>query len=556
MPTTATGKLDAKLLHAIPAGMSADHLRQYAASQRQPFAEPTNETEAQLRTLFAQALGCDESEIGIDDSLRQLGGDSLKVVTLQGSIKRHFGKALSVQFINSRGRCIRTLAPHVLDHNDGTSAVPPPAYQEDDLGKVFETCVQQVWPADKQWEKEESTSSWIDSTLRPGAHVLVTGGTGYLGSAIMRHVLDNADIGKVSVLVRASSSDAALQRVVRSATIAGWWSDRYLPKLNIWKGDLGMRGFGLARDQWKALNGQLSSATENVDAIIHNGAAVDWSSDFAGLKPVNVDSTLQLIRIAFASPAHPKLVYVSGGGLVDHAPSQTTQDRIDAARSLASHGLGYSQTKVLSELVVSECASRLPAHQTLLSTVKPGRIIGTPEQGIANTDDLIWRIVSAAVSLQAYPQEPAENRMLVADTDVIVSRITGQLSSSASNSFSAYAPVTSDISIPDFWHVLADVLAQAGLTLKPVSWEEWLSLAQADLEAKKESHVLWPVQNFLGGLGVYSESNGPRDDGASSKRVEAALRRNAEYLLDTGFLHVPGREKKDMNGDVFKRSGL
>jgi thioester reductase-like protein len=555
MPVTATGKLDTKLLDKTLSDMTADELRQYSAAQKAlAFQEPTNETETHLRRLFAQASGSEESAISVADSLRHLGTDSLSLVTIQGAIKKAFGKTLSVQFLNGQGMSIRKLAPHVQEETSAHADRDLPPME--DLGKVFEPSVQQALPPNLgKWEQETSR------TLQPGVTILLTGGTGYLGSAILHHLLSDVRVEKVAVLVRARSKDHALDRVVRSARIAGWWSEIYLAKLAVWKGDLGMRGFGLAHQEWKALNGQLSPA-ENVDAIIHNGAAVGWSADFKTLKAVNVDSTLQLLSIAFASPAHPKIVYVSGGGLVDQ-----DEDRVVAARSLASYGIGYSQTKVISELVIRECATRLPPGQTMLSTIKPGLIIGTPDQGVANTDDLLWRIVSAAARTRAYPQEPSNHRMRIDDTDSIVRRIirqlfsvpgwTSEVEAVKNGGWNSYAPITTDISIPDFWRVIAESLGDAGVNLKPVSWDEWLLTVRRDLESEKERHILWPVQSFLGGLGTVSERDGSEREGdGTPKRLEAALRKNVEYLTASGFFDGSGTEGHNMSKEVLKRRGL
>lgn len=64
--------------------MQMDELRRCAAEQSAPFQAQRNATETELRSLFPEVPGMDEKEISIDDGLRQLGSDSLKVVNLQG----------------------------------------------------------------------------------------------------------------------------------------------------------------------------------------------------------------------------------------------------------------------------------------------------------------------------------------------------------------------------------------------------------------------------------------------------------------------------------------
>ncbi|PHH66871.1 hypothetical protein CDD81_5223 [Ophiocordyceps australis] len=318
MPVTPTGKLNTRLLQDELLGMSVDELRQYAACQRAPFEEPRNETESRLRGLFSQVLNISESQISINDGFSQLGGDSLKVVTLQGQIRRCFDKMLSIQLLNRRAMSIRMLAPLVLGETTDAGAA------EEDFGKVLTTMLDQIWPMGNKIRQD-----YVSVDFVPQAHVFLTGATGYLGTALLHRLVTESSIEKVTVLVRAKTRAQALERVKRSARLGGWWHEEFMAKLQVWKGDLGMRGFGLSQDEWRVL-------TSGVHAIVHNGAAVDWSADFASLKAVNVDSTRQLVEIALASPAHPRIL-------------ATARQRCSLSFLLASVPPDYLRTKTSSQ---------------------------------------------------------------------------------------------------------------------------------------------------------------------------------------------------------------
>ncbi|KAJ4857125.1 male sterility protein domain-containing protein [Trichoderma breve] len=153
-----------------------------------------------------------------------------------------------------------------------------------------------------------------------------------------------------------------------------------------------LESFDLDKDQWLRLCGK-SSSDAKVDAVVHNGAAVNWVASCSDLHKTNIDSAVQLLKIAIESTAFPKYVYISGG--LKKRASETLEEFAAKLLSWA----GYFQTKFVAESVIREIASRLPAVQNRISVVKPGLIIGTAASGAANTDDVLWRAVATAVGI-------------------------------------------------------------------------------------------------------------------------------------------------------------
>ncbi|KAK0518620.1 hypothetical protein OC834_007670, partial [Tilletia horrida] len=83
LPITQNGKLDERRLRSTISEL--DWTEQAAFSQTAAAgdgegaakAEPENETQAKLRSLWARVLSLDESAIGVDDSFYRVGGDSI-----------------------------------------------------------------------------------------------------------------------------------------------------------------------------------------------------------------------------------------------------------------------------------------------------------------------------------------------------------------------------------------------------------------------------------------------------------------------------------------------
>ncbi|MGD2089467.1 MAG: amino acid adenylation domain-containing protein, partial [Candidatus Aminicenantes bacterium] len=86
MPLTGDGSLDRELLERIDIkpDMEMEHLR------------PRNETEEKLAEIWADVLGVEKNEIGINSSFFELGGHSLNATILASKIHREFNVKISL----------------------------------------------------------------------------------------------------------------------------------------------------------------------------------------------------------------------------------------------------------------------------------------------------------------------------------------------------------------------------------------------------------------------------------------------------------------------------
>ncbi|KAJ5641334.1 hypothetical protein N7490_005334 [Penicillium lividum] len=218
--------------------------------------------------------------------------------------------------------------------------------------------------------------------------VFCTSITGFLGSQVLRTLLQIPAVGQVIGLVRTENQELAMEIVQKQAEIAQWWEPSFQNRIKILLGDLSKPQLGLDEGDWDLVFGKVNESP--IDSIIHNGAKVNWMSNYAELELVNVNSTLDILSGMSNMPSPCSLVYVSGGYLSNSKESPT-----ELANKL-SRTSGYDQTKFMSERLVSEYNKnldyqKLPAHKA--RTVLPAFIVGTQKEDIAHPEDFLWRFV-------------------------------------------------------------------------------------------------------------------------------------------------------------------
>lgn len=100
----------------------------------------------------------------------------------------------------------------------------------------------------------------------PPRHIFLTGGTGYFGFTLFHHFLQDDTLCQVTVIVRARSIEQARQCVIKLASIAGWWQNKYTARIRVWVGDLSRTHLGLSDSQLLELSGVGVNEQQAVDA--------------------------------------------------------------------------------------------------------------------------------------------------------------------------------------------------------------------------------------------------------------------------------------------------
>jgi hypothetical protein len=219
---------------------------------------------------------------------------------------------------------------------------------------------------------------------------------------------------------------------------------------------------------------------------------------------------------------------------------------------------GYVQTKLVADVVLKNILARLPDDQDRISVVKPGRIIGGTADGVANTDDYLWRVVVGAISIGAFPYSDFDQWISIADRGTVSRTILSKLPSfSSSAPFQGFEDMTLGMSTTLFWQTNN---AELHTPLAPLSWPEWIAKAKEHLEQDgAEDHPLWSVQDFLSSIGwTYPEdvmADIPQD---FADHMTDCVKANFAYLERIGFVQTASDagayQKIEQRVNVVKRS--
>lgn len=252
------------------------------------------------------------------------------------------------------------------------------------------------------------------------------------------------------------------------------------------------------------------------------------------------------------SCAPMKFVYVSGGrDFGDEAEDSTV------AANLAPLD-GYSQSKFVAEVLVKHSAQQKMKTNHRLSIIKPGLIIGTADEGIANIDDFMWRLAAGAASIKSYPEPDIGDWLCVSSAERVAGALIDSFlqpaeeihrDASSNTSSSIITTISDGITMSDFWTILN---AKLNHQLQPLPFRDWLELLRKDVESQKETHPVWPVFHVLereGKIGskraataAALKAEESEADAKASEAVKAAVAKNVDFLIEIGFLARAGAD--------------
>ncbi|KAI4248827.1 MAG: hypothetical protein L6R40_000838 [Gallowayella cf. fulva] len=514
MPVNHNGKTDRKLL--------SDRVQQKAERTVEK-RSPSTTTQKAMQVIWSEVLNIEPSAIGIDDGFIQLGGNSLGAMKVV-NMARQAGIKLEVadMFRHSTTSIQRLLETTSTDCDRGddasTSAI---------VNRLMSDIARHDYIiASAQAEAAARVaSSAIQDDPDKQLTVVLTGANGFIGTQILRQLLEHGRVGRVIAIVRGTSASAARKRAIDAAKKARWWTEFHGSMLEVWPGDLALPHLGLDEADWRII------ADGAVDVFIHNGASVHFIKSYAALEAANVAATVQVLRVAVENP-NMRLVYVSSARCCD--PKEEQEE--DVAAALAASPNGYNETKFVAEALVRRAAARSLPGRNQFAVVSPGLVVGTPTEGVANADDWIWRMTASCLRVGIFNADESGNWVPIADAAATAATI---IDAAFDRSSPIVTQVKGGLTMGDFWKTLG----AAGYTLRGEDAGRCMAAIRKDVEDNRETHPLGALGDMLEGLGdtanVQWADSWHRGGFSSPVRLRVALMKSVEFLSQVGVLPLP-----------------
>jgi L-aminoadipate-semialdehyde dehydrogenase len=572
-PLNPNGKIDRPALpYPEPAQLAA-------AGARRPSQLGTalTDTEKIIAKIWADLLGdrgVTAEGISGGDSFFDLGGHSIIAQQLLLKIRQQWKDIDVPMNIIFQYPTLRAFSANV------DQSLDPIGLRLETAEAIEDDPEDEDYSADARELATHLTDFKTRDALMPGeeVHTFLTGATGFLGAFVLRDLLSRP--GKVSVLVRAKDSDAALDRIRDTCNAYGIWNDNWTARLQTLVGDLEKPDFGLAPETWNTL-------ADSVDVVIHNGALVHWVLPYSRLRAPNVLSTVTALSLCAAGKAKnfglvsstsvldtDHYVKLSASSLANGGKGVPESDDLEGSRK--GLGTGYGQSKWAAEYLTRQAGSK--GLQGCI--IRPGYVTGDPHSGTTNTDDFLVRMLKGCVQLRARPDINNTINMVpvthVSRVVVAASFTPPPTSTSTSTSSSSpglpVAQITSHprITFNDFLGALQTYGYDIPLTPYP-TWkqkmEAYVAGTGAYTSVTDEQHALLPLYHFVTG-DLPADTQAPELDDANA---EVALKNDEKwtgqdwsaggavttetvgvyvaYLVRLGFMPGPeGRGERELPG--------
>ncbi|OHY79317.1 hypothetical protein BCA33_16800 [Marinobacter sp. AC-23] len=504
MPVNQNGKIDRQKLLEIAGATSMA-----TAGQNVDF-ENLNEIEAAVLQSMHEVF--ERTDIDLDDDFFDLGGDSLRAVTLILLLERRLEQEVAVDVIYryttaySLARGLEQNFEETRSSDNGAAAL------QKDL--------------EESRAKLATLQSFKSSLASPPTQILLTGATGFVGARVLATLLKTSS-AHIHCVVRSHSEEAGIKRLRQTLLAYGLPASIQSERISIVSAELTSMRLGLTPTHWSFLS-------ETIDAVVHSAASVDFMKDYLALRNANVIGTRHLLELALEGK--PKSFHHISTLSVFNA-HEAKDHRIEEKEWTSDCNFptdGYSLSKLASEGLVEQ-AQAMGLKATIY---RLGEMMPCSEKGVYNPRAFISRLVSASVQCGIYPD--IEMTFDYTPVDVTAKVLCWRIFNSFPDNqiYHLFNPAEAD------FRLLMEELGSLDLSLRRVSYQDFFKVIKHEIQKPDANNEL---KALFSALPLPSQSRGKETGSPSFSSVvtpaERFDQRQARQLLQAAGLNWPKFDK-------------
>lgn len=488
LPLNPNGKVDKP---ALPFPDTAQ-LSAVAKHSQQALGEAVkfSPTEAEVRDIWLDILPQRPAVVEPTDSFFDLGGHSILATRMIFSLRKKLLVEVPLGLIFSHPT-ISGFASEI-DKLKGDVSYNPKSSIPSDVEAAVDYAQDAMDLVSALPSSYISRATALDK--KEPISVFLTGATGFLGSFIVRDVLDRDLDITIYAHVRAADKVKGLERIKNSGIAYGIWKDSYAKKIVPVIGDLEHKHFDLSDADWNHL-------TSTIDVVIHNGALVHWVYPYSKLRGPNVIGTINVMDLC--TSGKPKFFnFVSSTSTVDTPYYVELSDSIvdeggsgipesdDLEGSATGLGNGYGQSKWVSERLIRYAGEKLGLRGCI---VRPGYVFGDSKTGSVNTDDFLIRMIKGCVQLGFIPD--IYNSVNMVPVDHVARVVVATSFHPPSDAQLTVAHVTSQPRIR--FNQFLSSLDEYGYQVEQADYVPWRIALEKYVIADANDNALYPLLHFV-----------------------------------------------------------